>query len=418
MDIVKKKSKPRKLIEHKKQLVVAALFFMILAVYFLKQNASVGLQRSEVLIAEVQKGDLDVTIEGYGVLESEKQQLITALTSSTVKEILIKPGSVVTANSVIVELENLNLLQELQNAKQEVELAEANFRQLKLNHQQELLDANARVAEVEAMHEISRLKRAAEESLLKQGIVSKLSYQENLLNEQQYKKQLDILAHRLTQLKQVHREAIMIEEKKISQQKGKLEIVQRNVDMLQVKAGIDGVLIRLPVEIGQNIPAGEVIALIGGVDSLIALLQVPQSQAAQIAIGQKAEIDTRIDKIEGYVARIDPIVENNTVSVEVSLQGLLPASARPNSSVDGVIMVETLENVNYIERPANIKSNMESLLYQLDEDSDSALRKTVKFGRASGRRIEIVSGAEANDRFIISDMSNFIDSIPKVTLKQ
>ena len=184
-----------------------------------------------------------------------------------------------------------------------------------------------------------------------------------------------------------------------------MDIAQNRLERLSVKAGFDGVLQRLSVELGQSLAAGQEIALIGSVQELIALVRVPQSKAQQIFIGQKAIIDTRRDKVFGTVARIDPIVVENTVEVEIALPEQLPASARPQLSVDAVIITDILNNITYMERPVNAKANSSISLFRLDDSNNAATRTQVKFGKEAGRYIEIIEGGKVNDTFIVSDLS-------------
>ena len=173
----------------------------------------------------------------------------------------------------------------------------------------------------------------------------------------------------------------------------------------------------MSVELGQSLAAGQEIALIGSVTDLIALIRVPQSQAQQIIVGQTAIIDTRRDKITGRVARIDPIVENNTVNIEISLPKNLPASARPQLNVDGIIIADTLKNITYIKRPANVKANNKGQLYQYDHQQQKARLTPITFGAQAGRFIEIISGAKPGEQFIVSDLSNLKNSNKELVIK-
>jgi multidrug efflux pump subunit AcrA (membrane-fusion protein) len=240
---------------------------------------------------------------------------------------------------------------------------------------------------------------------VKSGIVSVLDYKDSLVQEAQLNKRIQIHKQRTIALKLVNQEAINIQNEQILQQQGQLDIAQNRLARLTVKAGFDGVLQRLSVELGQSLAAGQEIALIGSVQDLIALVRVPQSKAQQIFIGQKTIIDTRRDKIIGTVSRIDPVVVDNTVEVEIALPDQLPPSARPQLSVDAVIITDVLSNVTYMERPVNGQANSNSSLFRLDDSNNVAVRTQVQFGKEAGRYIEIIEGAKVNDIFIVSDLS-------------
>lgn len=406
MDVVKTKKKSTIAWRSPKALLVGlSLVILVLLLWTSVGGGPLSVERKDLLIETVQQGELEVVIEGYGSLISNRQQLLTTLSEATVKEIILKPGAQVKANSVIVHLENPELDQQVENAAQELIQAQANLRQLKLNNQRETLTESANLAEITARFETAELKRIAEEKLVAQGIVSQLTFQQTVLDEKQYKQRIAILKQRIEQLALVHEESVNIQLERVKQQQGRLNIAQSRLDKLTIKAGFDGVLQRLSVELGQSLSPGQEVALIGSVTDLIALIRVPQSQAQLVSIGKAAIIDTRRDKIEGHVSRIDPIVDNNTVEIEIALPASLPASARPQLSVDGVIIADTLKNVTYIKRPAGAAAESVVTLYRMENQQNASLQE-LRFGVQAGQYMQIISGAIAGERFIISDLSN------------
>jgi multidrug efflux pump subunit AcrA (membrane-fusion protein) len=405
MDVKKIKTKQSKL---KTMPFIGGLsFFLLVALtWYISMNAGgISVKRNNILLGTIKQGDLQVEIEGYGALRSEKQVLITSLTSATVQEIVLKPGALVAADSIIVKLTNPELQQQFDSVVLELSQRKANLRQLKLNQMREILNENGIFAEMESRYETAKVKLEAQSGLVKSGIVSTLDYKESLVQEAQLNKRLEIHKQRTAALKLVNKEAINIQLEQIKQQQGQVNIAQNRLNSLIVKAGFNGVLQRLSVELGQSLAAGQEIALIGSVQELIALVRVPQSMAQQVFIGQKAVVDTRRDKIFGTVARIDPVVVENTVEVEIVLQTQLPASARPQLSVDAIIITDTLTNITYMERPVNASANSSMSLFRLNDLNNSAIRTPVKFGKEAGRYIEIIEGGKVNDMFIVSDLS-------------
>ena len=291
-----------------------------------------------------------------------------------------------------------------------------NLRKVKLAQKRELLLDEANLAQIKANQQSAELKRKAQEQLLTKGIVSKLTFEQTRLHELQLSQRVEFLQLGTAQLRQVHVEAINIIVQGIKQQQGRLAIAQSRFASLEVKAEFSGVLQKLSIELGQNLSAGQTIGLIGSVSDLVAVIKVPQSQAQQIRLGQQAIIDTRSDKIIGKVSRIDPIVTNNTVSIEIALPKNLPASARPELNVDGQITITKLEKVLYLKRPANIKSNADFLLYKVNLNNQQASQQTIKFGQQAGRYIEVLSGAKLNEQFIISDLSSIKDSVTTLNI--
>jgi len=416
MDKIKSKKSTKAIYQNKWFL---ALFVCGIALIWLSVNKGFGqitLARESLLIETVQQGDLDVVVDGYGKLISNKQLLISALTNARVKEIVLKPGALVKQGSVIVRLENPELQQQVDNEQQQVIQKQGNLRQLKLTQKRELLLEEANLAQIKALLQSAALKRKAEQQLLAKGIVSKLTFEQTRLNEVQLRQRLDFLKLRTEQLKQVHIEGINIMSQGIKQQKVRLAIAKSRLVSLDVKAEFSGVLQKLSVELGQNLSAGQTIGLIGSVSDLVAIIKVPQSQAQQIVLGQRTVIDTRSDEIVGQVVRIDPIVTNNTVSIEISLPKNLPASARPELNVDGKITIAKLSNILYLKRPANIKSHTHTSLYKYDKDSQQASQQSIQFGQQAGRYIEVLSGAKLNEHYIISDLANIKDSVSTLNI--
>lgn len=381
-----------------------------------KSFGQMSIARQNLLIETIQQGDLNITVDGYGKLISNKQRLITSLTPARVKEILLKPGALVEQGSIIVRLENPELQQLLDGAQQQLAQNQGNLRQLKLVQQRELLFDEASLVQIKADLQGAELKRQAEQQLLVKGIVSKLTFEQTRLHEMQLSQRLAFLKLRAKQLKQVHLEAINIMKQGIKQQQGRLAIAKSRLASLEVKAEFSGVLQKLQIELGQSLLSGQAIGLIGSVTDLVAIIKIPQSQAQQVNLGQPAVIDTRSDKIMGRVARINPIVENNTVSIEISLPKNLPASARPELNVDGNITVNQLQQVLYLKRPANTKSNTRTSLYKVNHDVQQATQQAIEFGQQAGRYIEVLSGATLGEQFIISDLTNLQGSVSTLNI--
>ena len=177
------------------------------------------------------------------------------------------------------------------------------------------------------------------------------------------------------------------------------------VGSLFLRAGIDGVLQEVPVEVGQQVQPGDTLARVARPDTLMAELQIPETQAKDVTVGQRAEVDTRNGVVEGRVIRVDPAVQNGYVQVDVDLVGELPRGARPDLSVDGTIEIERLSDVLYIDRPAYGESGSTIQLFKLTQDGDRAVRVDVSLGRASVNTIEVISGLQVDDEVILTDPS-------------
>jgi biotin carboxyl carrier protein len=414
VDILKQKPK-KTLLNNKGVIITIAVLIVIILVSYAKASLNnVSLARKDLLLATVKQGNIDVTVEGYGKLTSDKLQLITTLTKATVEEIVLKPGATVTKESIIVKLANPELQQQVQSAKYSLAESRANLRQLKLNQRRETLNEKSNYLELVSQHKGARLTLTAQNKLVKSGIVKQIDYQESILREEQLKERIEIFKERNEQLEEVHKEAINIQLERIKQVEQRLTIAKDRNSKLVVKAGFDGVLQRLSVKLGESLSPGQEVALIGSVTELIALIRVPQNQVQLVKIGQKVMVDTRQKLIEGIVKRIDPIVDQNTVEVEISFPGKLPRSARPEQNIDAVITARVLKNIYYIDRPANVKAQSEATMYQLNQALTEAKRVDINFGEKTGRFIEIRSGAKLGEQYIISDLSNY--KTPQITI--
>ncbi len=406
MDIVKPKTKTK---NTKLVAGIAGAILVTVALLWatMTSNEYRKIHRNDILIGKVQRGDLQVEITGYGVLRSDKQKLLTALTAATVEEVVLKPGATVTTDSILLKLSNPELMQELERSAMAVAKEKANLRRLRLANKRLLLTESAELSNLTALHKKAKLKRDAEESLVENGIVSKLTYQTSVLEQEQLAESITIQQERIAQLKLVNDEAITIQEGEISQIEALHQSIQHRVDKLTVRAGIDGVLQRLPVELGQSILPGQELALIGSDDDLLALIKISQAEAENVQVGHEAVVKIRRDQITGTVSRITPEVQDGTIEVEVKFTQKLNDAARPELSVDAVIYTAELNDVYYLERPVNVRSHSSKPIYKLSQDDQIAQLTTLKFGEAAGRYIEITNGAELDDTFILTDMSSF-----------
>ncbi|WP_281560962.1 HlyD family efflux transporter periplasmic adaptor subunit [Thalassomonas sp. RHCl1] len=405
MDFVKQKKEPQK--KHYYQWGGLFGVAVLMVWLFVQPSSSQKVFKENVTFGEIKKGDLQLQIEGYGVLRSNRQKLVTAYSGGTVEEILLKPGAAVTPESIILTLSNPALEQEVETSRQELEQQQANLRQIQLNNKREFLSERERYAAIEADYEIAKVNRDAQEKLAAQGIVSAINLREAKIEELQLEKRLAILQERIHHLEKVHQEAVVVQGQIIKQHQGRLNALVLQLEKLSVKANLAGVLQRMPVELGQNVSAGEQLAVIGSTKDLVAMLQVPQTQISAIKLGQVAVIDTRQDIIKGQVKRIDPAVEEGNVTVEIALLDTLPDSARPELDIDGTIITDVINNTYYIERPVNTREHSTATIFKVNEDKSQAQATQITYGVGTERFIQILSGVNDGDIVILSDMSSY-----------
>lgn len=244
MDIKKKKNKAS-YVNAKLAGYVFALVALSSAALLVTTSGDAKIERSNIVVGTVRSGDIDITVEGYGTLLSNKKQLLTTSSQTTVKNILLKPGAKVSANSIIVVLENSQLVRNLEKARNELKKSEADLRQLKLNHLREKLNENDVKNELDAQYQTISLKRTAEKLLLRKGVIADLDFKTTMIIERQLEKKIETFKEKETQLTNVHREEVYIQEEKIKQNRLNVEIAKEQADKLIVRAGFDGVLQRL-----------------------------------------------------------------------------------------------------------------------------------------------------------------------------
>lgn len=407
MDIAKPKSSFR----FKRPLIIggAMLIALVLLTGVITQpSGQQKIERSKLLLGTVQRGELQVAVDGYGVLRSDKQTLITALTSATVAEVLLRSGAEVEADSIILKLNNPELLQEVEAANMALVQEKANLRRLKLNNQRELLAEQATLAELISTFKSVQLRCEAEKGLAG-GAVSMLAYKTTLLQQEQMQKRVNLQTQRIAQLKDVMREALIIQQEQINQVTARYQNMQLRAERLIVRAGIKGVLQRLPVELGQSVSAGQELALVGSDKDLKALIRISQSKAEQLKVGQMAKINTRREQVAGVLTRITPEVRDGTIEVEVAFTEGVPASARPELNVDAQIFTANIKDTLFIERPMNAQRHTSGSVFRVAENNKSATLQELSFGEDSGKFIQIKLGANEKDRFILSDMGNIQD---------
>jgi len=408
MDIAKPKSSFR----FKRPLIVGGAMLIALALLtgvVVQPAGQQKVERSKLLLGTVQRGELQVAVDGYGVLRSDKQTLITALTSATVAEVLLRSGAEVEADSIILKLNNPELLQEVEAANMALVQEQANLRRLKLNNQRELLAEQSTLAELTATFKSVQLRCEAERGLAG-GAVSMLAYKTTLLQQEQMQERVNLQAQRIAQLKEVMREALIIQQEQINQVTARYQNMQLRAERLIVRSGIKGVLQRLPVELGQSVAAGQELALVGSDKDLKALIRISQSKAEQLKVGQTAKINTRREQVAGVLTRITPEVRDGTIEVEIAFTEGVPASARPELNVDAQIFTANIKDTLFIERPMNAQSHTNSRVFRVQENNKSAEVQELSFGEDSGKYIQIKQGAKEKDRFILSDMTSIQDA--------
>jgi HlyD family secretion protein len=389
-------------------IALAVVALVTLGLYRL-EPAAPTVDRATVWLDTVKRGEMLRQVRGPGTLVPEEIRRIALNTDATVEKRLILPGAVVQPNTVILELSNPTLEQETQNAQLALSAAEAEYADLAVRLDSQLLNDQASAARIESEYKQALLQAEADQELADQGLIPPITQKLSRLKAEELKNRTEIETKRLAITRQSNAKQLASEQARLEQTRALHDLRRHQLDALRLRPGIAGVLQDVPVEIGENVPAGTVLAVVAQPEKLKAELRIAETQARDVSVGQKASIDTRNGLIDGVVSRIDPAVREGTVTIDVALVGALPRGARPDLSVDGTVEIERLADVLYVGRPAYGQGNSTITLFRLEPDSSTALRVPVELGKSSVSTIEIVRGLEVGDQVILSDISQFED---------
>jgi multidrug efflux pump subunit AcrA (membrane-fusion protein) len=378
--------------------------------------AAPSVDKATLYTDTVKRGPMLREVRGLGTLRPETIRIVPAATDGRVERRILLPGVPVKADTVILELSNPELQQSALDAQFQQKGAEAELNNLKAQLQNQLMDQRAKAAAIRSQYHQAKLEADTNTELFKLGLTADVNLKKSLVAAEELEKQNDIAQKQVDTFASSIEAQLAVQQARVEQQRALAGLKQHQLDLLHVRAGIDGVLQEVPVEVGQQVAPGAILARVAQPTHLKAELKIAETQAKDIQIGQKASIDTHNGMIAGHVMRIDPAVQNGTVTVDASLDGELPSGARPDLSVEGTIEIERLADVLYVGRPVHGEANSTVGLFKLMDEGSEAARVQVKLGRTSVNAVEIVQGLQVGDQVILSDMSAW-DNFDRVRLK-
>jgi HlyD family secretion protein len=383
---------------------LAALVLVTVGLSRLKPAAP-GVERATVWIDTVKKGPMLRQVRGLGTLVPVEIRWIPATTEGRVERIVTQPGTPVTADTIVLELSNPQLDLDALSAEAGFRAAQANYTELKVRLESQRLDQEAGAAKVEAEFHEAKLRADADEELAKEGLVADLNRKLSGVTAEELRHRVDLEKQRLHMAGDSVTAQLAVEQTHVEQARAVAQLRRNQRLALLVRAGIAGMLQVVPVEVGQQVAPGANLARVAQPGKLKAVIKVPETQAKDVQIGQSATVDTRNGVIEGRVARVDPSVQNGTVTVDVALTGELPKGARPDLTVDGTIELERLDDVIYVGRPAQGQPESQISLFRLEVDQVHASRVKVRLGRSSVSTVEVLEGLKPGDQVVLSDTS-------------
>jgi HlyD family secretion protein len=350
-------------------------------------------------------------VRGNGTLVPEQIIWVPTLNAGRVERILVLPGAAVESNTVLVVLSNPELTKAASTAAWQLKAAEAEQTNLEVQLETQRLNLEAYLASAEASYTNAKLDAEVNAELAKDGLVPMVLMKQSQGRAEESAKLLEIEKKRVRIFADAMKAQLAVQEAKAEQLRAELQLKQQQVESLRIRAGIDGVLQKLgdqqTLQVGQQFFAGANIARVADPTRLKAEVKIYETQAKDVQLGQRASIDTRNGVIPGRVTRIDPAVENGTVTIDVALEGELPRGARPDLSVEGTVELERLEEVLHVGKPVHATADSTIGLFRVGERGREANRVPVKLGRSSVTTIEVIAGLEVGDTVILSDMSQW-----------
>lgn len=354
-------------------------------------------------------------VRGLGTLVPEDIRWVPAASEGRVERIAVQPGTTVSADTVVLELSNPEVAQTALQADGDLRAADAGLAELKVRLQNQRLDLQSSVARVEAESALARSQVEADQQLAAQGLVASLTLKTSQTRAAEADKRLAIERERLEISGGSVNAQLAVQQAVVEQRRAMARLRRSQLEGLKVRAGMDGVLQQVPVEVGQGVAPGTNLARVAQPGKLKAVVRVAETQARDVQPGQKAEVDTRNGVVAGHVSRIDPAAQGGTVTVDIALEGPLPKGARPDLTVDGTIELERLTGVLYVGRPAQGPGEGSVGLFVLQPGTAEALRRKVRLGRASVNTVEILEGLREGEQVILSDTSQW-DAFDRIRL--
>ena len=380
------------------------------------RSAAPQVDRSSVWIDTVRRGDLRREVQGQGTLVPERIRWVSAVCAARVEKIPLKAGVAVKRDSVLVELENPDMKLQALEAERQLATASSELINLQATQRNQRLGQESVIASLRSDLREARLRAAADLRLARKGFLSELEMSQSRAKADELSGRVAFERRRLLAMSEGMAAQLSARRAQVERLRSIAAFRRREVEALEVRAGVAGVLQDLPLQVGQWVTPGTLLAKVVRPDRLKAELRIAETRMKDVQIGQRASIDTHSGVVAGHVARIDPAAQAGTVKVDVALDGPLPRGARPDLGVEGTIELEHLTGVLFVGRPAFGEGDGQVTIFKLVEGGRHAERVRVQLGRSSAKTIEVVSGLREGDRVILSDLSQW-DSVERIRLK-
>ena len=370
-----------------------------------RPEAPPSVERHAVKLQRVERGPMIRKIQGAGLLVPENARWLAAATDGHVDRVLVRAGERVRPDTLILQLSNPDLDRQLVDSELATKKTEAELANLRVQLQSQLLNERAIAAQLESDAAEARLQADRDETLLKLQVGAALNAKISRSRANSLRTRLEIENEKLALSEEARQAQLAAKQAEVAQIQALYALKIQQKASLLVRAGISGVLEEVSVDAGQQVAPGTNLARVTDSARLIARIHIPEAQAQDVQLNQKALVAISDRVISGHVARIDPAVQNGTVNVDVSMDGRQPRGARSDTAIDGAIEVEKVQNVLHLSAPLPGHAESQALLFRVSPDGANAERVMVRYGRVSSDGVEVQEGLEAGDTVIVSDMS-------------
>lgn len=369
--------------------------------------AAPSVDRGQVIIDSVRRGEMVRAVRGPGTLVPERVRWIPATTGGRVERLYVQPGDRVEAGTVILELSNPDVQLEGLDAERQMAQAQAELVNLESSLQTQRLSLQGSLATLRGEQREAQRRAQADRDMVARGLIARLEAERSQDRAREMEERVAAEEAQLAVLERSVQSRLSVQRAQVERLRSIIDFHGRRAGSMRVVAGAAGVVQDLSLQVGQWVTPGTTLARVVEPGRLKAVLRIPESQARDLSVGQAASVDTRSGVVAGRVVRIDPSVQEGTVSVDVALEGALPRGARPDLSVDGTIELDRLSAVLHVGRPAYAQSEGHASLWKLVDGGRAAVRVPVRLGRASVNTVEVVSGLAVGDQVILTDMSKW-----------
>lgn len=381
-------------------------FLLGYAVFAMSSKSTKSISHSNLSFQTVETGAIDIYTNAYGEFASAKVRLLTAPANGKVSEILLRPGATVTQDTIILRLVNPVLEQEVSQAQGMLAQLQAQREAFKFEQQNERLNYQGRIADIAAEIEKTKLELSVNEDLLDLGVAATIELKRAKLAVKQQNKRMEFEQKKFVQFVEMQSFQLIQRDITVTQQQSQVVMLEKQLDDMQVRAGIAGSLQTLEAELGQSVQLGESLAKVGSNLELIVRLRLPQNQADQIDINANVIVDTQKGKIKAHITRIESVVTNGSVLAEATLDGAITSNSRPSLAVSAQVFVKHDSQSIFIKQIPGLRPASKQSVFVKSNDN-MLVKREVTFGPLSQQKLLILDGLLDGEQIVSSDISQY-----------